>query len=79
MRLECDQLKTKVLDQTNKEIILEIKHSKNEIEELKQSFKILKICHEEEQAANAKSKCGINMKMSSLKLIKLASKTTFLF
>ncbi|XP_063411291.1 serine/threonine-protein phosphatase 6 regulatory ankyrin repeat subunit C-like [Mytilus trossulus] len=35
MQKECDELKTKVLDQTNKEIILEIKHSQNEIEELK--------------------------------------------
>ncbi|XP_071148629.1 uncharacterized protein [Mytilus edulis] len=69
MRLECDQLKTKVLDQTNKEIILEIKHSKNEIEELKQSFKILKICHEEEQAANAKTKEELLTEIEVLKTV----------
>ncbi|CAG2188830.1 unnamed protein product [Mytilus edulis] len=39
LKQECDQLKTKILDQTNKEIILEIKNSKSEIEELKQLVK----------------------------------------
>lgn len=39
MKQECDQLKTKILDQTNIEIILEIQNSKSEIEELKQLVK----------------------------------------
>lgn len=46
MQKECDALKTKVLDQTNKEIILEIKHSQNELEELKKLLQTskCKIC-----------------------------------
>ncbi|CAG2252271.1 unnamed protein product [Mytilus edulis] len=42
MKQECDQLKTKIIDQTNKEIILEIKRSQNEIAELKHSLKTTK-------------------------------------
>ncbi|CAG2253749.1 unnamed protein product [Mytilus edulis] len=32
MKQECDHLKTKPLDQTNREIMMDIKHSKNETE-----------------------------------------------
>lgn len=42
MKQQCDQLKTKVLDQTNKDIILEIRYSRNEIQDLKQSLENLK-------------------------------------
>lgn len=42
MKLECDKLKTKTLDQSNREIMLDIKHSNDEIRELKQSVEILK-------------------------------------
>ncbi|CAG2203167.1 unnamed protein product [Mytilus edulis] len=45
MKQECDHLKTKPLDQTNQEIIMDIKHSNNEIRELKESFKSLKLSH----------------------------------
>ncbi|XP_052064699.1 uncharacterized protein LOC127704622 [Mytilus californianus] len=41
-RLECDNLKTKPLDQTSHEIMLEIKSSKDEIRDLKQSLESLK-------------------------------------
>ncbi|CAG2207145.1 unnamed protein product [Mytilus edulis] len=52
MKHQCDQLKTKVLDQTNKDIILEIRYSRNEIQELKQSLENLKIIHEENESKN---------------------------
>ncbi|CAC5388467.1 unnamed protein product [Mytilus coruscus] len=39
---ECDKLKVKILDQTNQEIILNIKRSNNEIMELKDSVESLK-------------------------------------
>ncbi|CAG2203685.1 unnamed protein product [Mytilus edulis] len=42
MKLECDKLRTKTLDQSNREIMLDIKQSNNEIRELKQSVEILK-------------------------------------
>ncbi|CAC5412666.1 unnamed protein product [Mytilus coruscus] len=45
MKQECDHLKTKPLDQTNQEIIMDIKHSNNEIRELKESFESLKMAH----------------------------------
>ncbi|XP_076095788.1 uncharacterized protein LOC143066861 [Mytilus galloprovincialis] len=45
MKQECDNLKTKPLDQTNQEIMMDIKHSNNEIRELKESFESLKMSH----------------------------------
>ncbi|CAC5415679.1 unnamed protein product [Mytilus coruscus] len=45
MKQECDHLKTKPLDQTNLEIMMNIKHSNNEIQELKESFESLKMSH----------------------------------
>ncbi|CAG2226198.1 unnamed protein product [Mytilus edulis] len=42
MKQECDNLKTKILDQTNQEIMLDIKRSNDEIRELKQSVDSLK-------------------------------------
>ncbi|XP_063426126.1 uncharacterized protein LOC134709933 [Mytilus trossulus] len=45
MKQECEHLKTKPLDQTNQEIMIDIKHSFNEIRELKESFESLKISH----------------------------------
>ncbi|XP_052103345.1 uncharacterized protein LOC127736784 [Mytilus californianus] len=41
MKQECDNLKTKILDQTNQEIMLDIKRSNGEIMELKKSFESL--------------------------------------
>ncbi|CAG2199677.1 unnamed protein product [Mytilus edulis] len=49
MKQECDLLKTKPLDQTNKEIIMEIKHSNEEIEQLKKSVQSLKRSQEEDR------------------------------
>ncbi|XP_076100339.1 uncharacterized protein LOC143069539 [Mytilus galloprovincialis] len=46
MKQECDHLKTKPLDQTNREIMMDIKRSYDEIKELKKSFKSLKRSHE---------------------------------
>lgn len=37
MKQECDHLKTKPLDQTNREIMIDIKRSNDEIKELKKS------------------------------------------
>ncbi|XP_052065370.1 E3 ubiquitin-protein ligase DZIP3-like isoform X2 [Mytilus californianus] len=45
MEQECYQLKTKLLDQTNQEIIMDIKHSKDEIKEIKGSLEELKSSH----------------------------------
>ncbi|XP_071160740.1 uncharacterized protein [Mytilus edulis] len=45
MKQECDHLKTKPLDQTNHEIMMDIKHSNNEIRELKVSFESLTQSH----------------------------------
>lgn len=45
MKRECDQLKTKYLDQTNVEIMMDIKRSKDEINDLKISFQNLKRSH----------------------------------
>ncbi|CAG2226199.1 unnamed protein product [Mytilus edulis] len=45
MKQECDNLKTKILDQTNQEIMLDIKRSNDEIRELKQSVDSLKIAN----------------------------------
>ncbi|CAC5412657.1 unnamed protein product [Mytilus coruscus] len=47
MNQECDHLKTKPLDQTNQEIMMDIKHSNHEIQELKESLKSLKRSHTE--------------------------------
>lgn len=41
MKEECDQLKSKNLDQTNQQIMMDIKHSRDEITELKESMKTL--------------------------------------
>lgn len=49
MKQECDLLKTKTLDQTNKEIIMHIKHSHEEIELLRKSVQSLKRSHEEDK------------------------------
>ncbi|XP_076095790.1 uncharacterized protein LOC143066864 [Mytilus galloprovincialis] len=56
MKQECDHLKTKPLDQTNQEIMMDIKHSNNEIRELKESFKSLIISHELLQKHHAEVK-----------------------
>ncbi|CAC5391197.1 unnamed protein product [Mytilus coruscus] len=45
MKQECDNLKTKTLNQTNQEIILDIKRSYDEMMELKQSVESLKIAN----------------------------------
>ncbi|XP_052084626.1 ankyrin-3-like [Mytilus californianus] len=45
MKQECDKVKTKILDQTNQEIMLDIKRSNDEIKELKQSVESLKIAN----------------------------------
>ncbi|XP_052080604.1 uncharacterized protein LOC127718575 [Mytilus californianus] len=47
MKQECDHMKTKQLDQTNQEIMMDIKHSNNEIQELKESLESLKQSHTE--------------------------------
>ncbi|XP_052058901.1 uncharacterized protein LOC127699188 [Mytilus californianus] len=46
MKQECDHLKTRPLDQTNQEIMIDIKRSNNEIRELKESFESLIKSHE---------------------------------
>ncbi|XP_063426850.1 uncharacterized protein LOC134710422 [Mytilus trossulus] len=45
MKQECDHLKTKPLDQTNTEIMIEVKRSNDEIKELKESLRSLKCSH----------------------------------
>lgn len=47
IKKECDHLKTKPLDQTNQEIMLDIKRSNDEIRELKESFNTLNMSHTE--------------------------------
>ncbi|CAG2206197.1 unnamed protein product [Mytilus edulis] len=46
MKQECDNLKVKILDQSNKEIMLDIKSSYNEIKEMKESVESLKKANE---------------------------------
>ncbi|CAG2247006.1 unnamed protein product [Mytilus edulis] len=50
---ECDLLRTKILDQTNREIMMDIKRSNDEIKELKESFASLKRSHDELQVDHA--------------------------
>ncbi|CAC5388469.1 unnamed protein product [Mytilus coruscus] len=47
MKQECDNLKVKTLDQTNQEIMLDIKHSNDEIMKLKKSVERLKKANED--------------------------------
>ncbi|OPL33281.1 hypothetical protein AM593_00488, partial [Mytilus galloprovincialis] len=47
MKQECDYLKIRPLDQTNQEIMLEIKRSNDEIRDLKESFERLEISNTE--------------------------------
>ncbi|CAC5399298.1 Putative ankyrin repeat protein L93 [Mytilus coruscus] len=47
MKQECDNLKVKLLDQSNQEIILDIKRSNDEIIELKKSVESLKKANED--------------------------------
>lgn len=47
MKQECVYMKTKPLDQTNHEIMMDIRHSNNEIRELKESIESLKRSHTE--------------------------------
>ncbi|CAG2204199.1 unnamed protein product [Mytilus edulis] len=47
MNQECQDLKVKILDQSNQEIMLEIKHSQEEMKELKQIMDILETEHTE--------------------------------
>ncbi|CAC5378634.1 unnamed protein product [Mytilus coruscus] len=47
MKQECDNLKVKILDQTNQEIMLDIKRSNSEIMELKMSVESLKKANED--------------------------------
>ncbi|CAC5412671.1 unnamed protein product [Mytilus coruscus] len=56
IKQECDHLRTKPLDQTNKEIMINIKHSNNEIRELKESFESLIKSHELLQEHHAEVK-----------------------
>ncbi|XP_071159000.1 uncharacterized protein [Mytilus edulis] len=53
MKEECDLLKNKTLDQTNREIMMDIKRSNDEIKELKESFASLKRSHDELQVDHA--------------------------
>ncbi|XP_063426472.1 uncharacterized protein LOC134710178 [Mytilus trossulus] len=46
MKEDCDQLRTKTLDQTNREIMMDIKRSNEEIRELRESLDSLKRSHE---------------------------------
>lgn len=45
MKQECDHLKTKPLDQTNREIMIDVKRSTDEIKEMKKLLKSLKRSH----------------------------------
>lgn len=45
MKQECVQLKTKPLDQTNQEIMMDIKRSNDEIRQLKGSLESLRSSH----------------------------------
>lgn len=45
IKQECDFLKTRTLDQTNQEIMTDIKHSNDEISKLKESFRSLTRSH----------------------------------
>lgn len=47
MKEECDNLKVKILDQSNQEIILDIKRSNDEIIDLKKSVEYLKKANED--------------------------------
>ncbi|XP_063400318.1 uncharacterized protein LOC134684930 [Mytilus trossulus] len=47
MKRECDQLKSKPLDQTNQEIMIDIKHSNDEIRELQSTLEKLKFSQTE--------------------------------
>lgn len=47
MKQECDQLKTKPLDQTIQEIMIDIKRSNDEIKELNKSVTTLKRQHKD--------------------------------
>lgn len=47
MKRECDQLKSKPLDQTNREIMIDIKHSNDEIRELQSTLEKLKFSQTE--------------------------------
>ncbi|CAG2234054.1 unnamed protein product [Mytilus edulis] len=56
MKEECDQLRTKTLDQTNKEIMMDIKRSNDEIRELRESLDSLKRSHDDLQKAHSDMK-----------------------
>ncbi|CAG2220433.1 unnamed protein product [Mytilus edulis] len=56
LKEECDQLRTKHLDQTNQEIIMDIKRSSDEIKELKGLFENLKLSHLELKKSNEEVK-----------------------
>lgn len=56
LKEECDQLRTKPLDQTNQEIMIDIKRSNDEIKELKGLFENLKLSHLELKKSNEKVK-----------------------
>lgn len=65
MKQECDQLRTKVLDQTNKEIMIDIKRSNDEIKELKESLHSLNISHEVLKADHAEMNEEVKMLKTS--------------
>lgn len=46
MKQECGNLKVKILDQSNKEMMLDIKRSYNEIKEMKESVESLEKANE---------------------------------
>lgn len=63
MKQECDNLKTKILDQSNREIMIGIKHLDDEIIELKiangnvtEEVKKLKTLHEDTVPWNIRGK-----------------------
>ncbi|CAG2217417.1 unnamed protein product [Mytilus edulis] len=53
MKQECDQLKSKLLDQTNHEIMMDIKRSYGEIKDLKESVESLKLSNTEIKESHA--------------------------
>ncbi|CAG2239596.1 DMBT1 [Mytilus edulis] len=69
MKQECDNLKTKILDQTNQEIMLDIKRSNDEIRELKQSVDSLKIANADLTEEVEKLKDTVPWNIRGVKLV----------
>ncbi|CAG2251631.1 unnamed protein product [Mytilus edulis] len=66
MKNECDQLRTKTLDPTNKEIIMDIKRANDEIIALQEGFKTLR----ESQVVLQEDYIEVSKKCRDLKLFK---------